>query len=219
MTTAEPISRADAEQVAQELIDLFGVFTHMLKPGASPSSIVELVRRIFEDPEGLKRDLADEIMSDRTSPAEFLATRRQIAAMLASPRRMLDEIRKDLPSGQSGRPAVVVTDIQLVQAANRFLPICRALLRLRAHPTKQPLAASVEYLAPDFLDVAATIAAHIESIERILGNRQMMKRARSVEGKARVLAYTLAGEECGYSGTYALRKVRSAIYRQKQAGA
>ena len=209
------ITRAEAEHAASQVIQLLGSFTALVGPGEDPLKIATLMQRVIRDPERLKRDLVEEILSGGVPRARLIADQRLMTKMLSSPRRILDEVRKDLPKGQLGRPSVLATDAELVARANVLLPLSRAVLKLRAAPTKQPITATIEYLAPDFPEAAPVFAERVARIEQILRDRGLMK-ARSREGQARVLAYTLAGEACGYSGTYALRQVRTALFRHKK---
>jgi hypothetical protein len=115
-----PVTRAEAEQVAQDLIDLVSLLMSVAKSGEDPKKVLAFLQRVIADPAGMKRKIVDEILSRGISREQFLAERHALAGMRAAPRRFLDEIKKELPHGQPGRPPVAVTDEQLIEAAHRF---------------------------------------------------------------------------------------------------
>jgi len=79
------------------------------------------------------------------------------------------------------------------------------------------MAASIEYLSPEFPDMAAFLLERVGLVEEIF-QEKVLRRASTVEGKAKALAYILSGLEAGYEGKqYALRQVRTAIYRQRKS--
>ena len=217
MDSLDQITRAEAEELADQFLRLFSLFNSLLRPGEDPQRALRLAQQALEKPEDLRRDLITAIMSGDMKFDDFVTDKATLTKLLASPRRILDEIKKEFPPGQPGRPAKEVDEDQLAQLATRLLPMCRALLALRSHPTKQSVAASIEYLSPDFPKAAKFLSERVSRVEAILANRDLLKAIRSMEGRARALAYVIAGEEAGYHGTYALRKVRTAIDRRKRA--
>ena len=202
--------------LADQLLELLSLLARLLPPGDEPQRILRLVQRALDDPKELRRDLVTQIMSAEIKFDDFAADKDMFSKILASPRRILDEAKKEFPAGRPGRPAKPVDEDRLARLAKSLLPICRALLTLRSHPTKQTLAASIEYLSLDFPDVAGFLLQRVGEVEAILGDRDLLKGVRNLEGKARVLAYVIAGEESGYHGTYALRKTRTAVNRRKR---
>jgi hypothetical protein len=216
MESLRQISRADAEAFADELLQLYSMFTRLLPPGESARKIIRHLERVLDDPEGVRRELVDMIISGEITFSDFVADQAEIEKMLAAPRRILDDVRKELPAGLPGRPATVLDEDFVAGRIQQLLPICLALVVLRSHSTKQTMAASIEYLRPQFPEVGPYLLARVDELEEIFQDRTI-KRARTTEGKARIVAYILTGTEAGFQGKqYALRQVRSALLRVKK---
>ena len=156
------------------------------------------------------------MLSGEISFDDFDSERATLQKFASAPRSILDEARKELPAGRPGRPRTIVDDDFLAENVQQLLPISRALVVLRSHSTTQTMAASLEYLGPQFPETAVYLLGRVDQVEEIFRDGSM-KRARTGEGKAKVLAYLLVGTEAGFHGKeYALRQVRTALSRVKK---
>ena len=210
------ISRADAETAGEQLLEMLSRLAQLLPRGVDAPKIFRFIERVRDDPQAVRREMVEMILSGEISFEDFTAERAALQKFASAPRRLLDEVRKEFPAGLPGRPGTFVDDDFLAERVHQVLPISRALVVLRSHSTTQTMAKSLEYLAPQFPEPAVYLLDRVDEVGEIFQDNAM-KRARTVEGKAKVLAYLLAGAEAGFHGKeYALRQVRTALRRVKQ---
>jgi len=131
------ISRADAEAVADQLLELLSHLVRLMPPGIDARKIFSMLDRVRDDPDGVRREVVNMIMSGAIMFDDFASERATLQKFASSPRRILDEVKKELPPGQRGRPATVVPDELLEQSAALLLPICRELVLLRSHSRRK----------------------------------------------------------------------------------
>jgi hypothetical protein len=207
-----------ARVAAEQLVALMRMPLSALSPGDDPRVVIDLMRQVLEDPERVKQRLVEEMLSGRIPEPELREDLTKISDYVRSPRRILDELKELVPPGKRGRPsrAGLDKDEQLATLAAMLLPAIRQVLKLHAAPTKRTLVSSLKYLHPDFPSAADYLLYNLPRLERLLADSKLLESSKTAEGRAKVLAYVLAGEEFHINRTYALRRVRTAIFKLRQ---
>lgn len=209
----------DARKQALAIVGLFRMLRGMLAPGVDPRKFARLLEKALTDPDALEAQLIQEFLREPPPLEETRKTNEMLAMAQAQPRKFFAEVmRSEFPHGTPGRKKVLTPEIKLaaVDIAEGIFPALRAFVLTQSRISKRTTKEVVNFLAPDFPRPCEFLLDRIPQLEALLDNKRFMKGAKSNDGRAKLLAYALAGGEFGLSPSYAVREIRAAIFSRER---
>jgi hypothetical protein len=209
-----------ARDAAKMLVGLFQMIFQAASPEMSPEKMADFLRLALVDPSQLEEILYKGFLEDGVSDAEVNEMQTQLTKASESPRKFFAEvIRSELPSGSPGRKKVLTPAVltQMVDLANKLLPSLRAFMSTRTRTSKRSAKDVIEFLSLDFPETSDYLIEHAGTLEALVSNKRLMQSARSLEGKAKLLSYAMAGAEFDLKPSYAIRQIRSAIFSRNRS--
>lgn len=209
-----PLTPTEARNQARVLVTQLRQMLLSVKSDANPAEALEFMKTVLMEPEKAEVQLQNSFLQTAASVEEAEKVTTELAQLARSPRKLLEMVKAELPRGEKGRPRRAGSDAELAQRAEWMIPFCISLMRLRTISAKTSSTENLHFLSLEFPDQCKWTLQHVQELDNLLRNRKLLK-ARSQDGRARNLAYVLAGMEFGLSRHYALRSVRSAVKRTR----
>ncbi len=115
--------------------------------------------------------------------------------------QIMEEVEKFVFHTRKGRkPKAALSDYKKIAAlAEELVPVCEKLLGELESETKHTIGEILEFLRKDYPKPCAFLLAHLPALESALVNKKFMERRKTLRGRARHLAYGLAGTDYGLS--------------------
>jgi hypothetical protein len=114
--------------------------------------------------------------------------------------QIMEEIEKFVFSTKKGRKArAELKDYgRIAQRAEELVPVCEELLGKVDGKTKNTAKEILEFLKKDHPEPCEFLLTHLSHLESALSNENFLGRRRTLSGRARLLAYGMAGADFGY---------------------
>ncbi len=210
----EITSDEELEDAARKIVELFRSPLRALAPGQDPKVIIGLMSRAIEDPEGLVREMVVE--ARKTNPDQQREDLRAIFETVRSPRKLLDQLVKDvLPKGVRGKKPKIteIKEKQMISLAQALFPAARFLIDLRQASPKRSVAESVDYLEKDYPLPTARFRKWIRTVEEFF--RRVDRLPKPISTQARRLVYEIIAREFEISVDYAERWIGPSLPKKK----
>ena len=113
--------------------------------------------------------------------------------------RITEEIEKHVFTIKRGRKAKAqLTDYNKIGAlADELIPVCEKLLSQLEEKTKHSVKEILEFLKTDHQKPCTFLLSHLQQLESALANNKFLERRKTLNGRARLLAYGMAGADFG----------------------